>query len=274
VKDQENIRLRARDRMKWMSDRILNLTARYAAYASSAIDDRISPGDTMTNEWYMAIGKSAAQCVVAACAASWVTQVRAVLDLPCGHGRVLRHLVKLFPEAKFDACDIDRKGVEFCAERFGAQPLVSQEDLTKVAFPRKYDVIWVGSLFTHVNRQRTQQWLAHLAASLSNTGIIVASFHGRYSYKRGGEVGYIEESRWKKIQDDYVKSGYGYDDYPPQTGNHGEWIAGSYGISLANPVITLADALHVPGTRVYSYTERGWAGHHDVLVIGKPALME
>jgi len=254
-----------------LKDRRLYFAHQYERYLASEIDDYLSPADTMADQWYMSVGVSAAQVIHAACVTSWVHRVEAVLDLPCGHGRVLRHLVKLFPDATFDACDLDRDGVEFCASRFGARPMHSDEDLTKLNPRRTYDLIWVGSLFTHISHSRTRAWLAHLADFLSATGIMVATFHGRFSSKMGREYGYIEESRWLKLLNEYETTGYGYHDYPPKAG-HG-YIAGPYGISLSNPATVIADAISVPGIRVFSYTERGWAGHQDVLVVGKPDLL-
>jgi hypothetical protein len=139
-------------------ERRRHFTRLYEQYLASTVDDHISPTDTMANPWYMAIGASAAGAVYAACLTSWVQRVDAVLDLPRGHGRVLRHLVKLFPDARFDACDLDRDGVDFCARRFGATPLHSREDLTASDPGRRYDLIWIGSLFTHVSRVRARAW--------------------------------------------------------------------------------------------------------------------
>jgi hypothetical protein len=87
----------------------------------------------------------------------------------------------------------------------------------------------------------------------------------------GLEHGYIEEPRWRKVLDEYETTGYGYVDYPPGAGH--TYMAGSYGVSLSNPAVVIADAMAVPGIRVFSYIERGWAGHQDVLVVGKPHLM-
>ena len=45
------------------------------------------------------VGASAAEAIIAALAAGRLAEVKRVLDLPCGHGRVLRHLVNMFPDA-------------------------------------------------------------------------------------------------------------------------------------------------------------------------------
>ena len=57
-----------------------------------------------------------------------------ILDLPCGHGRVLRWLRAHYPYANLTACDLDRAGVDFCAKQFGARPVYSQPDLRQLHF--------------------------------------------------------------------------------------------------------------------------------------------
>jgi SAM-dependent methyltransferase len=251
-------------------DRLIYFSELFAAYLQSRVDDHISNTDTMVNEWYMTVGASGARVVYGACVTSWLGKVSSVLDLPCGHGRVLRHLVQLFPQASFDAADLDHEGVDFCAQRFGARPIYSQEDLTRVDFGKKYDLIWVGSLFTHVSQDRMRAWLAHLSSFLAEGGIMVATFHGRYSALKGLEFGYIEKTRWQKVLRDYEATGYGYADYPPKAGH--AYMEGAYGVSLSKPEVILADVAAIPDIRVFNYTERGWAGHQDVLVIGKPDI--
>src|SRR5437870_5495298 len=82
----------------------------------------------------------------AALTAAGKTDVRRILDLPCGHGRVLRVLKAAFPGAALTACDIDRDGVDFCASRFGAEPVYSVEDPGRIPVRGPFDLIWVGSL--------------------------------------------------------------------------------------------------------------------------------
>lgn len=251
-------------------ERLLYFAELFADYLKSDVDREISPAETMFNKWYMDVGVSGATCIYNACCVSWLGEVSDVLDIPCGYGRVLRHLVKLFPTARFGAADLDTKGVDFCSQRFGARPIYSEPDLTCVDFGRQYDVIWVGSLFTHVNHERTRAWLAHLVRFLSPGGIIVATFHGRYSACKGLEFGYTTQDCWEEILRGYESSGYGYADYPAA---HGYVCPeGGYGVSLSRADVIVADAMAIPGVRVFGYTERGWTGHQDVLVVGKPAV--
>src|SRR5688572_29835483 len=99
-------------------------------YRAATVDTRVSDKDAMKDQWYFGIGRSAVENIMMGCLASNITSVGRVLDLPCGHGRVLRHLVALFPNAEFHACDLDRDGVDWCAATFRVVPVHSREELT------------------------------------------------------------------------------------------------------------------------------------------------
>jgi len=239
-------------------------------YEAGIIDECISPKETMYNQWYFDIGRGAIDVILAALMACKLQKVDKVLDVPCGHGRVLRHLVHLFPDAEFDACDLDTEGVEFCSSKFGSRPIYSVEELSDVNFESEYDIIWVGSLFTHTSEDVTMKWLAHLAKFLSPNGIIIATLHGRWSVHIHNRVTpYIAEDSWSIIYSDYSKRGYGYHDYEKRE-NH-EFISGSYGISLSKPHATLRILEQIPGVRIYMYMERGWTETQDVVVFGRPS---
>jgi SAM-dependent methyltransferase len=226
----------------------------------------------MNNEWYFQVGRSAVENILVACLASKIQSVKKVLDIPCGHGRVLRHLFCLFPGAEFYACDLDTDGVDFCASTFAAKPIYSHEELTTIDFGNQFDLIWVGSLFTHTARNVTKRWLAHLVNFLTPTGILVATFHGRWCEHVQSVAPYIGEDIWEGILKDYVSEGYGYHDYLKQDSH--SYITGSYGVSLATPHVIIQDLEDMQGTRIFLYRERGWADHHDVVVLGRPSYCE
>jgi len=255
------------------SNRLIRLARRYEKYLRSRVDYTISAKDTMNDIYYKDVGISAATVVYSACVSSWVSEVKSVLDIPCGHGRVLRHLVKLFPDAQFDACDLDADGISFCATRFGARPILSRENIEEVDFGEsRYDVIWVGSFFTHLSKNRAFRALTHLTTLLTNNGILIATFHGRFSALNGRKIGYLDEALWNQVLDECVATGYGYRDYPPGKGH--SYIGGSYGVSLSLAETVIRAAQVVPGVRIYSYIEQGWCGHQDVLVLGRPDITQ
>ncbi len=242
----------------------------YKNYQNSIIDTRISPQETMNNQWYFDIGKSAVEVIISACLASNIQNVGRVLDIPCGHGRVLRHLVHLFPDAQFDACDLDVEGVNFCAATFGAHAIPSRAELADVEFGALYDVIWVGSLFTHTPADVTRRWMAHLAKFLNPNGIVIATLHGRWCEYVHRVAPYIAEERWQKILKNYRSDGYGYHDYIKEESH--EFIPESYGVSLVKPHVSIRIIEEIPDIRLFYYNERAWADHQDVVAFGRPAF--
>jgi SAM-dependent methyltransferase len=222
-------------------------------YDPSKVDPTISPSESMTGSNYLWVGAAAAEAIMTAVAASRLTEVTRVLDLPCGHGRVLRHLAKLFPRAQFDACDLDAAGVNFCADRFKANPIYSTEDLTALQFDNSYDIIWIGSLFTHTSAEITAKWLAFLANYLTGTGIIIATFHGRWATKMHKIQPYIDEDSWDEIIEGYHRIGYGLHDY--QSSEKHDFIHGSYGLSVAKPKSIVEILETIEGTRIFSYQD-------------------
>jgi len=239
-----------------------------ADYDPTTADPTMSPHETMVGDNYMQIGESGANAVISAIATSQLTVVNTVLDLPCGYGRILRHLVKLFPQASFDACDIDARGVDFCAQTFGARSIYSKNDLTSVSFDRTYDVIWIGSLFTHTPINITRKWLAYLADQLSPSGIIVATFHGRWATQMQRIMPMIDAERWSKILQGYETKGYGFEEFTREQSHNFE--GSDYGISLSKPHTIIELIEGIPRTRIFMYAEKGWGHNHDVVAFGKP----
>lgn len=247
------------------------VTELYHHYKSDVVSEEIHPNDHMYNTgapWYFRVGESAVLAIVCGLSLAHTREVRRVLDLPCGHGRVARHLRSAFPQADMYFCDIDKEGVEFCAEKFDGTGIYSKPDLTSVTLPSNMDVIWVGSLFTHVDYERTEKWVSHLVNHLSPMGLLVATFHGAFSDKnfRDNPM-YLGGGNWSKIEAELNSSGYGYSPYADRT-------MGDYGISLsrASKIVDMASSIR--GTRIISYTERGWAYNHDVLTLARQDRLE
>lgn len=235
-------------------------TARYEAPIRT-----IHPADRMwqpEESWYFATGRSALRLVDIAARASWLPRISSILDLPCGHGRVARYLRSGYPDAKLHFCDIDADGADFCASTFDGTAIHSRPELTEVALPQ-VDLIWVGSLFTHVDLERTRRWLRHLCESLTPDGVLVASFHGDWSIRMHQDFyPMIDPVSWERILDGYRASGYGYAPYP-----HGRF--GDYGVSLSRPETMIGVVGEIPGVRMVGYMERGWADNHDVIMIAR-----
>ncbi|MEJ7582552.1 MAG: class I SAM-dependent methyltransferase [Acidimicrobiales bacterium] len=70
-------------------------------------------------------------------------------------------------------------GVELCASTFDATPIRSREPVWDADIGEGYDLIWSGSLLTHLPEEAWDPTLRHLASALAPGGVIVFTTHGR-----------------------------------------------------------------------------------------------
>lgn len=242
---------------------ICELSSIFKLYTTSNVSKTIDPNDAMYKagpDWYFSCGESGLRYVLSTLSLTWLKNVSRILDIPCGHGRVGRHFRAAFQDAEIFFSDIDKHGVDFCCREFQGTGIYSELELTNVKLPQRLDVIWVGSLFSHVSRTKTFSWLSFLAQHLSTHGILVATFHGYFTAQNPPISARVDIDR---IQREFHSMGYGFEAYPKDDPVQ----LGEYGFSLSKPSALLDMANAIPAVRILSYTERGWAANHDVMVI-------
>ncbi|HWA27866.1 MAG TPA: class I SAM-dependent methyltransferase [Lacunisphaera sp.] len=189
-----------------------------------------------------------------------------ILDLPCGHGRVLRWLRAHYGYAKITACDLDRDGVDFCASQFGALPVYSQPDLRQLPFSAQFDLIWVGSLVTHLRRDR---WLATLDCLVKWTreyGVIILTTQGRNvaSLLTRGRRNIAENIHKPPLLEDFARTGFAYQRYFESNAEE------DYGLALSSPEWVMRTLQRYPDIIVRAYLEEAW-GMQDVIILYKKA---
>jgi SAM-dependent methyltransferase len=210
---------------------------------------------------YLAVGRSALDNCAATLAAMNrnFSDIRTCLDLPCGHGRILRWLQTRIDPAGITACDIDRAGVDFCREEFGVKGVYSSDDLDQLKFPDSYDLIWVGSLLTHLDPARCTALLRKLSPALRPGGVLVFTTHGESCFTRPGLRAYGKPFRAAadRMKADFQRKGYCYAPYDD---------TGYYGITLHSEdyikkhvTTNVSDRL-----QLVRYQARGWHDHQDV----------
>ncbi len=220
----------------------------------------ISPRDEMFSGnalYYFYVGQSALRSIYLAMLAAGKTDLETILDLPCGHGRVLRWLRVAFPNATVTACDIDAEAVEFCASTFGAEAVTSSKRLDEVALPTQYDLIWCGSLLTHLGETDWTRGLALFANALKPGGLLVFTTHGRWVAKRlGTENPYmLAEQAIARLLAQYEAEGFGFQPYAH---------ADAYGVSVCTPSWVCERLRQFPTLEIVHLHERGWSQHQDV----------
>lgn len=232
-------------------------------YAARPIDTLINEGDSQaraprTLEEYLAAGQDAVRVILEALVTAGTTSVDSVLDFGAGHGRILRHLVALFPDAEFTACDVDAAGIAFCRERYGATPVLSRPDLFRLRFGRTFDLIWSGTVFTHFTHQNFVDGIGLIADSLSDRGVAVITFGGRFN--RSVLCG---RGEFDNVGDAFDRAGLG-------TSHNGP--VATITVAKASFVTALAETR--PDVRIVGLHERAWGGYDDVIVLAKPGIRQ
>ncbi len=216
-------------------------------------------------EHYFAAGQSALHCIRVSMLAAGVETFRNILDLPCGYGRVLRHLRFAFPEARLTACDINTGGIQFCATTFGATPVQGDESARKIQLEGNYDLIWMGSLLTHLDSIHSAEFVETLSAQLSVKGLLVFTIHGRTALERmrsEASVYALDSSGVAEILRQYEDDGYGFARYPEGFATGAEE---NYGISLTSPCWIFRQIEKSQRLRLLNYSEGAWDNHQDVV---------
>jgi SAM-dependent methyltransferase len=228
------------------------------------VNTRIAVGDRMYKKdspvAYFTVGYSALFCIDRALAAVGRENVRRILDLPCGHGRVLRMLRAGFPAAEIVACDLERDGVDFCARTLKALPLYSAEDPGQIEVQGQFDLIWVGSLFTHLAAPRWAEFLRFFRGVLAPNGVLAFTVHGPHvadRVERGDHTLGLPATARGRLLAAYEKSGFAYEDYQP---------GARYGVSLSAPEWVSNWIAGVSDLQVVEHDEHAWAGFQDVVV--------
>ena len=234
------------------------------------VDRTVDPRDTMqatdNPEQYFDLGRRALELIPFSSELCDMPHYPAILDLPCGHGRVLRWLRAHYPYARLTACDLDRSGVDFCAQQFGATPVYSQADLHQLPFTAQFDLIWVGSLVTHLRQDR---WLATLDCLVKWTkecGVIVFTTQGRTasSLLARGRRNIAENIDKAALLEEYARTGFAYQRYFESNAEE------DYGLALSSPEWVLRTLQRYPDIIVRAYLEEAW-GLQDVIILYKKA---
>ncbi len=232
-------------------------------------NEAVAPGERMPTEdlpGYFATGQSALKAVQLAQLAARKPGFVSILDMACGHGRVLRWLQAAFPDARLTACDLLRDGVDFCASTFGAKPVYSIPTPSSEMFPDRYDLIWVGSLLTHLDADQWVNFIKLWHDVLAPDGLLVVTTHGELVAERmrnGNHYGYLPPSIARTLRT-FHHAGFAFLEASTDQID--------YGISLARPEWVIRRFLTYPDFRVVLLTEALWANHQDVVAVVKRPL--
>jgi SAM-dependent methyltransferase len=246
-------------------------------------DLTISPDDHMAfsgTDAYFHVTDSGAECIASGLADAGLdrTKVAAVLDFGCGYGRVFRALPPMFPNAICTALDLIAPAARFCADSFGGEPVQSFEDLGRIKLSRQNDVVWIGSVFTHLPKHRWASLLSFLSAQTAAGGIVVFTAHGEAAadYFEQGIMPVLPHlvtpEAFARLRRSLPETGFEYLPENQTTLDHSAKIgmkvtAGEYGFTFNTEAWIRAFVARRPEWKLLSYRPAAWAGNHDVITI-------
>ena len=227
----------------------------------SAGEDMLTGGEDLRN--YFEVGESALTQIKAGLAAAGSPGPERILDLPCGYGRVLRHLRAEWPNAEITAMDINVSAVEFCASTFSARPVVSRQPPWEVDPGDEYDLQWCGSLLTHFDEPDWAPTLSYFRDRAAPGGVVVFTTHGGLSIDllTGEQLGpwsgdYGMGAKATEMAATARRTGFAF-------GHYGD-TPDPFGLSVSAPEWVRNKVATVSGLAFVSFSKEGWFGHQDV----------
>jgi hypothetical protein len=151
-------------------------------------------------------------------------------------------------------------------DRHDTNPIYSGLRAEDVEIAERFDLIWCGSLLTHLDLDRWQAFFSLLADCVADQGLFVFTAFGDWaaSRLRAGQFTYrLGQDEIERILRSYDRDGFGYVDYP------GEALSG---MSLTSAPWMFRHLETRADLRVVSYAQRAWGGHQDVVTCMKTSV--
>jgi SAM-dependent methyltransferase len=236
-----------------------------AALDESAIKE-IAQRDNMnesTVDRYFAVGRSAIAAIAKVLIIHGSGAPTDVLDFACGFGRVARYLRAAFPAARLSVADDWREAVDFSARTFEAAPIYSAANFSTIPLGGPFDLIWCGSLMTHVSEHDVLAIMDLFERHLRPGAAMIFTTHGREMYRRriSGKHSFgITDAQFEELAATYQSGRHGFVEYPHRR---------HYGISLTPPQWIVAAVAAHERLSLISFTEAGWDNHQDVVAVAK-----
>lgn len=259
-----------------MQDILREIFNLYSAYAERKISTVISEHEDMfahgyedrgAMEHYMKVGRSAIDVIARAMMIAGKSDARKVLDLPCGGGRVTRQLAAFLPQAKIYVGDVNKNKVQAVVETFGAKPIDPGIDFS-IPSKEKFDLIWVGSLFSHLNDWMFERSLRWYLDALDSDGILLVTTHGRRHEQLQSENPHVPVERWAPASESFRSIGFGFVPYNPANVDDPLEI----GTTVNSPSWVMKMVESDPSVRVIGFHEGGWVDAQDVLIVQKRSI--
>ena len=100
-----------------------------------------------------------------------------VLDFASGWGRLTRVLEQRLDPSQIFVSDIYHQAVAWQGETFGVTPIPSTKDPATFEYTQAHDLVFVGSMFSHLPEPLFHAWLAKLYGLTAPGGVLAFTVH-------------------------------------------------------------------------------------------------
>ena len=150
------------------------------------------------------------------------------------------------------ASDVLPSCIAFISEALKIPSLRSTRIPEELAIRKRFDLIVVLSLFSHLPERTFSRWLRRIASLAAPGGLVILTTHGRVSAQHFGNPTLTAEGFW----------------HSPQSEHH-ELDRTHYGLSLCTREYCEACIAEIWDVKLVDYREGFWWGHQDVFVLRK-----
>ncbi len=105
-------------------------------------------------------------------------KAESILEFASGYGRITRFLCQVVDTDRVTVSDISKEAVQFSIKEFDVEGFCSTYKAKELVHNKRYDLIFVCSLFSHLAYECWAEWFDKLYSLLSDKGCIVFSVHG------------------------------------------------------------------------------------------------
>jgi SAM-dependent methyltransferase len=188
------------------------------------------------------------------------SQPRRVIDFGCGYGRALRWFRAEWPRAEIFAVDIDPEALRFVSTTFGAIPVAGDHHL-KMSIPGNIDLIFSGSLLTHLDQWQWDIFLPMCVDALAADGTLVATIHGRIAALLASQNHpvYGNAVDVLALHEAYKANSFAFlpysKDYP------------TFGLTLSSPEWVMRQLQKIGDAKIVAFHEAAWG--QDVIALRK-----
>jgi len=167
-----------------------------------------------------------------------------------------------YPQADIFGQDVNQAWLEWCADNLGVNVILSKAHIQSVTVEREsYDLVWVGSVFTHIPEKSFDYLLDVLVGGLKQSGILIFTTAGelvRASFDVNNEK-LLAVKDAKKAVLGYDENGYGFALY--SGGTYSDW--GRAMVTFAS----VQEKLKRHPVKLIFYLEGGWGRRQDIFAI-------